>query len=107
LVVASKKIGKEVNADRTKYMIMAREQNAGRSHSIKIDSSPYESVDVFKYLATNLTYQSSIDEEIKRRFISGNACYKSVQNIFHPGCYAKIKDEYIHKYNFACYFVWV
>jgi len=71
-------------------MIRYREQNAGRSHTIKINSNPYESVDVFKYLGTNLTYQSTFDEEIKSRFNSGNACYKSVQNIFHPGCYAKI-----------------
>ena len=39
LVVASKEIGLEVNADKTKYLIMSRDQNAGRSHSIKIDNS--------------------------------------------------------------------
>ena len=36
LVVATKEIGLEVNADKTKYMIMSRDQNAGRSHSMKI-----------------------------------------------------------------------
>ena len=36
LVVATKEIGLEVNADKTKYMIMARDKNAERSHSIKI-----------------------------------------------------------------------
>jgi hypothetical protein len=30
LVVATKEIGLEVNADKTKYMVMARDQNAGR-----------------------------------------------------------------------------
>ena len=34
LVVASKEIGLEVNADKTKYLVMSRDQNAGRSHSI-------------------------------------------------------------------------
>jgi hypothetical protein len=38
LVVASKEIGVEVNADKTKYMVMSRDQNAGQNHNIKIDS---------------------------------------------------------------------
>jgi len=29
LVVASKEFGLEVNADKTKYMVMSRDQNAG------------------------------------------------------------------------------
>ena len=33
LVVATKVIGLEVNADKTKYMIMFRDQNAGRSYN--------------------------------------------------------------------------
>ena len=35
LVVASKEIGLDVNADKTKYMVMSRDQNAGQNHSIK------------------------------------------------------------------------
>ena len=35
LVFATKEIGLEVNADKTKYMIMSRDQDAGRSHSMK------------------------------------------------------------------------
>jgi len=41
LVVASKENGLEVNADKTKYMIMTRDQNAGRSHNIKINNSSF------------------------------------------------------------------
>ena len=36
LVGATKEIGLEVNADKTKYMIMSRDQNAVRSYSMKI-----------------------------------------------------------------------
>ena len=42
LVVANKEIGQEVNVHRTKYMVMSRDQNAGRSHNIKIDNSSFE-----------------------------------------------------------------
>ena len=31
LIVASKETGLEVNADKTKYMVMSRDQNSGRS----------------------------------------------------------------------------
>jgi hypothetical protein len=39
LVVTNVVIGLEVNVDTTKYMGMSRDQNAGRSYSIKIDNS--------------------------------------------------------------------
>jgi len=38
-------------------------------------------MDIFKYLATTLTNQISIAEEIKSRLRSGSACYHSVQNL--------------------------
>jgi hypothetical protein len=34
LIVASKEIGLEVNADKTMYMVISRDQNAGRSQNI-------------------------------------------------------------------------
>jgi len=39
LVVANRENGLEVNADKTKYMVMSRDQNAGQSHNVKIDNS--------------------------------------------------------------------
>jgi len=39
LIVASEETELERNAGRTKYMVMSRDQNAGRSHSIKTDNS--------------------------------------------------------------------
>ena len=40
LLVATKENGLEVNADKTKYMVMSRDRNAGQGHSVKIDNSP-------------------------------------------------------------------
>jgi len=47
LVEASKENGLEVNADNTKYMVMSRDQNAGRSHSLKNDNRSFEKVEEF------------------------------------------------------------
>jgi thermostable 8-oxoguanine DNA glycosylase len=45
LVVATKKIGLEVYADKTKYMVMSRDRNARRDDSVKIDNSSIERVE--------------------------------------------------------------
>ena len=60
---------------------MSRDQNAGRSHNIKIDNNSIKRVEGFRYLGTTLIDQNSIQEEIKSRLKSGNACYHSVQNL--------------------------
>jgi len=71
-----------MNADKIKYMVMSRDQISGRGNSMKFDNSSIERVEEFKYLGTTLTNQNSIQEEIKSRLKSGNACYHSVQNLF-------------------------
>ena len=89
LTVASKEIGLEVNADKTKYTVMSRDHNAGKSHSMKNDNSSFERVEEFKYLGTTLVNQNSIQEEIKSRLKSGNACYYSVQNLLSSSLLSK------------------
>jgi len=81
LIAATRDFGLEVSADKTKYMVMSRDQNAGRIQSVRIDNSTFKRVEEFKYLETTLTNQNCIAEEIKRRLKSGNACYHSVQNL--------------------------
>jgi len=85
LVVASKETGLEVNGDKTKYMVMSRNQDAGLSHNIKNDISFFERLEEFKYTGTTLTDQNSIQEKIKSRLKSGNACCLSVQNLWSSG----------------------
>ena len=93
LVVATKEIGLEVNADKTKYMVMSREQTAGLSHTMKADNSSIERVEEFKYLGTTITNQNSIQEEIKSRLKLGNACYHSVQKLLSSSLLFKNKDH--------------
>jgi hypothetical protein len=51
-----------VNADKTKYMVMSRDQNAGRSNNMKSVNSSFERVEEFKYLGATLTNKNSIQE---------------------------------------------
>jgi hypothetical protein len=52
LLIASKEIGLEVNAEKTKYMVMSRDQNAGKHGYIQISNKSFETVEQFKYLGT-------------------------------------------------------
>jgi hypothetical protein len=78
---ASKEVGLEINVEKTKYMLLSRQQNVCQNRDIKIANRSFENVSQFKYLGTTVTNQNLIHEEIKRRLNSGNACYHSVQNL--------------------------
>jgi hypothetical protein len=78
LLEASRDIGLEINAEKTKYMIMSRHLNSVQNQNIRIDNESFEKVAKFK---TKLTNQNNIHDEIKSRLSSGNACYYSVQNL--------------------------
>ena len=41
LIVPSKDIGLEVKADKTKYMVMCRDQSAGRCHNMTTDNKSF------------------------------------------------------------------
>jgi hypothetical protein len=81
LVIASKETGLEENAEKTKYIVMSRNQNAGHNHNIKMDNKSFERVEEFIYLGATLTNRNSIHEEIKNRLKLVNACYHLVQNL--------------------------
>jgi hypothetical protein len=61
-------------------MLLSHHQNAGQNRDIKMAKRSFENVSQFKYLGMTVTSQNLIQEELKRRLNSGNACYHSVQN---------------------------
>ena len=51
LVAATRETGLEVSADKTKYMVMSRDQNAGQNHSVKIvPSRGWKSLNIWEKL---------------------------------------------------------
>jgi hypothetical protein len=56
---------------------------------MNIDNSSFERVEEFKYLGITLTRDNSIQEEIKSRLKSGNACYHSVQSLLSSSLLSK------------------
>jgi hypothetical protein len=81
LIDASKEDGLKISVEKTKYILLFRHQNVGQNWDIKIENRSFQNVSQFKYLGTTVTNQNLIQEEIKRRLNSGNACYHSVQNL--------------------------
>jgi hypothetical protein len=80
LLKATRDIGLEINAEKTKYM-MSHHPNIGQNQNIRIVNESCQKVAKFKYLGMTLTNQNDIHDEIKSRLNSGNACYYSVQNL--------------------------
>jgi hypothetical protein len=58
-----------------KKIMASRHQKAGQDRDIKTANRSFENVAQFKYLGTTVTKQNLIQEQIKRRLRSGNACY--------------------------------
>jgi hypothetical protein len=81
LIDASKEFGLEINVEKTKYMLLSRHQNVDQNRDLRIGDRWFENVSQFKYLETTVTNQNLMQDEIKRRLNSGNACYHSVQNL--------------------------
>jgi hypothetical protein len=61
--------------------MLSHHQNAGQNHDIKIGNRCFENVEPRYLETTTITNRNLIQEEIKRRLNSGNACYHSVQKL--------------------------
>jgi hypothetical protein len=76
VIDASKEIVLEVNTEKTKYMVLSRQQNAGQNHDIKIANRSFENMAQLKYFRTTV-----INQNLIRKKLRGNPCYHLVQKL--------------------------
>jgi hypothetical protein len=67
LLEASKNVGLEINAEKTKYITISRHPNSGQNQNIGIVGESFEKVARFKYsyFGTTLINQNDIHDEIR------------------------------------------
>jgi hypothetical protein len=65
LLEVSRDVGLEINAEKTKYIIMSRHLNSGQNQNMRIANESLENVAKFKYLGMTLTNKNNT--EIKSR----------------------------------------
>ncbi|KAJ4435516.1 hypothetical protein ANN_18132 [Periplaneta americana] len=97
LLEASKEIGLEVNTEKTKYMIMSRNENIVRNGNIEIGNLSFKDVEKLKYLGATVTNTNDTREEIKHRLNMGNACYYSVEKLLSSSLLSKNLKVRIYK----------
>jgi hypothetical protein len=92
LLEASRDIGLEINAEKTKCMIMSRYPNSGQNQNIRTANESFENVAKFKYLGTTLTNQKDIHDEIKSSKIRECLLLFSPKSFVFPSHIKKPKD---------------
>jgi hypothetical protein len=85
-------------------MVMSRDQNAGRSHSIKNDSSSFEKVEEFKCFETNMTVNLKIG--FNNNFITSRSYTKFlVVTMDNTLSWNNHVDLLVKKLRTACYII--
>ena len=107
LVIISKEITLELNAEKTKYVVKFRDQNAGKNGKVQVGNKSFETVEQFNYFGTTLTNQNSVHEKLKSSLKSGNSCCHSVQSLFSSSVMSKNTKIKVHRTVMLLFFVWV
>ena len=96
IIIANKEIVLEVNADKTKYVVILRNGNARIHRSKKCDNNDFEKLVAFKHLRKTPMNQNFIHHEFKNSLISRNVCYHSVQNFLFSSLISESKKIKIY-----------
>jgi hypothetical protein len=103
LIDAIEEVDVELNAEKTRYMLLLHHQNVGQNHVIKIVYILAE-CGTGQILGNDSNKLKSSSEDI-RRLNLGYAYYHSVQNSVFSYVINKLKNRNIQNCNFACGFV--
>jgi len=90
LEVASKENGLEINAEKSKYMVIPGDQTAGPNQNIKTDNNSFARVEEFKYLETTLTNQNSVLKKLRTDSSQRMLAIIRCRMFCRPVCYPKI-----------------
>jgi hypothetical protein len=55
LIDIIKEAGLELNAEKTKHMLLSRHQNVGQNHNMKTANGSFENISQFRYFETTVT----------------------------------------------------
>jgi hypothetical protein len=88
--------------------LLSRQQNAGQNRDLKLAKRSFEKMSQFKFLGMTVLNENLIQEEIKRRFTSGNALRSFCPE---PSVFSLAEEQLKYwntqDYAFACGSVWV
>ena len=90
LLVSSQKFDPEGKDEKTKRIVISREQNARYIQHIKVGNKSFEIMTKLIYLGTTLANQNCVLEEIECKLSSWSVYQHSVQNLL-SSCLLKMK----------------
>ena len=75
LIYEGKKMGLEVNANKTKYMRTTKNPARNGTNDIQVEDMIFSGVQNFTYLGVDVNYNNKVSHEIKKRIMAGNRAY--------------------------------
>ena len=80
LLIQARRVGLEVNEEKTEYLVMAR--NRQDEAPLEVDGLSFKNVTEFRYLGSFVTSDNDIEYEVASRIQSGSRCLFSLGHVF-------------------------
>ncbi|XP_066900691.1 uncharacterized protein [Halyomorpha halys] len=95
LAEGARKMGLEVNTEKTKYMVTEEIPRPGEE--IRIREYTFGKIPKIMYLGSLIIQDNVVDSEIKRRVLCANCCYYSLSPYFMSCALSKDTKIYLYK----------